>query len=154
MNDLRAMLATVNIVGAGALVWAMAPDVANGATTLLADDGGSLFPGMSPLGGTMLGLDAFVTEGLSQGVLVLLDAGGIAADVGDVRLDAARDASIEMRTDPANNSLTPAVSANLISMFQTNSVALRAVLSFGCEKFRTSATSVLEGVGWGNVVSG
>ena len=66
MADLRGLLNTVNLTGAGRLYWLMRPTVANLMATLLATNGNQLFPGMTPLGGEMLGLPALVSRSVRE----------------------------------------------------------------------------------------
>lgn len=74
------------------------------------------------------------------------------ADDGVVTLSASREAAIQMDDAPTHNSGTP-TGASLVSMFQTNSIALRAERFINWAKRRAQAVSYLSGVNWG-VASG
>lgn len=70
------------------------------------------------------------------------------SDDGQVSIDFSRDASIEMDTAPSGASDTPTEST-LVSMFQTDSIALRAHRFINWSKRRAQAASYLENVSWG-----
>lgn len=97
--------------------------------------GNPAFPGVTPFGGTLDGVPLRVSQylannGGSGGVpFILVDEAEIfLADDGSVTLDASEQASIEMSDAPAgkSNPTVAASSVNLVSMWQTNSIALRA----------------------------
>jgi hypothetical protein len=77
------------------------------------------------------------------------------ADDGQVTIDASREASLEMvdvGTEDASGGASPAA---MISMFQTNSIAIRAERFVNWQKRRSAAVAVLGNVFWGySVVSG
>lgn len=93
------------------------------------------FPGMTPMGGTLDGVPVRVSQYLANNggsggaPFILVDEAEIyLADDGAVTLDASDTASIEMSDTPAGSS-NPSVAAssvNLVSMWQTNSIAFRA----------------------------
>ena len=97
--------------------------------------GNAAFPGVTPNGGTLDGIPLRVSQYLANNggsggaPFVLVDEAEIyLADDGAVTLDASQEASIEMSDTPAGSS-SPTVAAssvNFVSMFQTNSIALRA----------------------------
>jgi hypothetical protein len=128
------------------LFFVAAPDVAKFAST--AYDNGFIFPAMSPMGGELLNLPCLVSSVLPPGTLYLLDASQIAADMGSIEVRASAQADIEMLLDPTGNSATP-VGANTVSMFQSNCVAARSTVFFGCESMQNNAVSVLGGIEWG-----
>ncbi|EMH4817338.1 phage major capsid protein, partial [Salmonella enterica] len=83
------------------------------------------YPEMTLLGGTFQGLPVIVSQYVGN-QLVLVNAPDIyLADDGGVAVDMSREASLEMESDPAGDSITP-TGTELVSMFQTNSVAIRA----------------------------
>lgn len=94
--------------------------------------GNLAFPGVTPTGGTLDGIPLRVSNYLANNggsggsPFILVDEGEIyIADDGAVTLDASEQASIEMSDAPTSNSGTP-TGASLVSMWQTNSIALRA----------------------------
>jgi hypothetical protein len=140
LADLRKLLAAVNKKGAGLLAWAMAPDVANGVVTSGVD---AVSKGMTPLGGEMLGLPALVSSTIPAGTLRLINASAIAANADEISLDASGEADIQMVDNPEVGE------GVLTSMYQTNNIALRAIVSFGAERARDDAIAQLTGIEWG-----
>lgn len=90
------------------------------------------FPGMTPTGGTLEGVPVRTSQYLANNggsggaPFILVDESEVyLADDGSVTVDASEQASIEMNDAPTSNSGTP-TGASLVSMWQTNSIALRA----------------------------
>lgn len=111
------------------------------------------FPGISMMGGTFGGIPVIVSEYLagdsSGGTVILANAADIwLADDGGFTIDASREASLQMLDNPTNNSAT-ATATSMVSMFQTNSVAIRVERYINWAKRRASAVQVLTGVNWG-----
>lgn len=97
--------------------------------------GNPAFPGVTPFGGTLDGIPLRVSQYLANNggsggaPFILVDESEIfLADDGSVTLDASEQASIEMSDTPAGSSsaTVAASSVNFVSMWQTNSIALRA----------------------------
>jgi HK97 family phage major capsid protein len=113
------------------------------------------FPGVSMMGGTFNGVPVIVSEyldnsaGSAGGIVILANARDIwLADDGQVTIDASREASLQMDDAPTNNSST-GTEAQVVSMFQTNSVALRAERYINWSKRRSTAVQWLDTVSWG-----
>lgn len=140
-TDLGKLLGAVNTRGGGRLVWAMSPDVANGAALL--DDRGA----MTPLGGELLAVPAMVSDALPNGTIYLIDGHAIAATAGDIEIRASGQANIEMADDPTNDSATPTEST-MVSLWQTNSVSLKALVNFGAERLEANALAFVDDVQW------
>lgn len=106
------------------------------------------YPEMTLLGGTFRGLPVIVSQYVGN-QLVLVNAPDIyLADDGGVAVDMSREASLEMESDPAGDSITP-TGTELVSMFQTNSVAIRAERWINWKRRRTAAVAVISGVNYG-----
>ncbi|EIY9226013.1 phage major capsid protein [Salmonella enterica] len=106
------------------------------------------YPEMTLLGGTFQGLPVIVSQYVGN-QLVLVNAPDIyLADDGGVAVDMSREASLEMESDPAGDSITPK-GTELVSMFQTNSVAIRAERWINWKRRRTAAVAVISGVNYG-----
>lgn len=146
--DLRAALMAVNSVGTARLYWVAAPDVAKMAS-VLTNGGLDAFPAMSASGGEMANLPAIVSSGVPDGNLYLIDASGIAADGGPVTVATSSQADVLMDTAPPMNSTTPTAAAAMVSMFQSNSTALKADAWFGAQVLRDDAVAVITGIAWG-----
>lgn len=97
--------------------------------------GNRSFPEMTPFGGTLLGVPVRVSQYLANNggsggaPFILVDESEVwLADDGNVTLDASEQATIEMSDTPVG-STSATVTSNgspFVSMWQTNSVALRA----------------------------
>jgi HK97 family phage major capsid protein len=108
------------------------PAVARMLSFLTDSLGNPAFPGITPTGGSYKGVPVRVSNYLANNggsggaPFILVDEAEVyLADDGGVTLDASEQASIEMSDAPTNNSSTP-TAASLVSMWQTNSIALRA----------------------------
>lgn len=94
--------------------------------------GNPAFPGMTATGGSLLGIPVRVSQYLANNggsggaPLILVDESEIyLADDGSVTLDASQEASLVMDSEPSGSSTTP-TAAQVVSMFQTDSIAFRA----------------------------
>lgn len=142
-TDLRALLDHVNVDGTGALIWVMAADVGNRAALIDQPNGG-----MTPTGGELLGLPALVSDQVPSGTLRLVDGFQVAVAADGLRLDSTEEADLEMLDSALNQDATTGTGASLVSMWQTNSVALRARISFAAEKLKPSAIAEVTSISW------
>lgn len=80
-------------------------------------------------GGMLAGIPAIASEGVpldSNGAsIIILDVGALAAALEIDEVLIAPEASVEMDTAPVHNSTTP-TGASLVSLFQTNSIGIKA----------------------------
>lgn len=115
--------------------------------------GQSTFPGISMRGGSLLGTPVIVSNYVPAGIVALVNASDIyLADDGNVTVDASREASILMDNAPTGmDSVTPD-GAELVSMYQTNSVAVRAERYINWARRRDSGVAYLTDVAWTNCV--
>lgn len=114
--------------------------------------GNPAFPGMTANGGALDGIPVRVSQYLAAinttggSPLILVDESEIyLADDGSVTLDASREATIEMSDTPAGSS-SPTVAASSVlpvSMWQTNSIALRAERFIWWGKRRNGAVAYI-----------
>lgn len=114
--------------------------------------GQSTYPGITPTGGTFLGIPVivsnYVPSDTAGSLLVLVNASDIwFADDGQVTVDASQEASIEMADAPTGASGTP-TAATLVSMWQTNSTAYRAERYINWARRRDSGIAYLTGVNY------
>lgn len=106
------------------------------------------FNGVTMNGGTFMGLPVIVSQYVGNYV-VLANASDIyLADDGGVSVDMSTEASLQMMDNPTVNSITP-TATDLVSMFQTNSVAFRAERTINWLRRRASGVQVITGVTWG-----
>jgi HK97 family phage major capsid protein len=112
------------------------------------------FPDITVNGGTLEGIPVVASQyavfGSPTGSLVIaLNASELfLADDGNVTVSASREASLEMDDAPSSRSSSPVTESTLVSMFQTNSVALRAERSINWALRRTEAVQYMEDVDW------
>jgi HK97 family phage major capsid protein len=136
--------------------WIMSPTTALGLSLLQNSLGQQVFPGVTINGGTFQGLPVVVSQaaglvGNSDGahIVVLVHTPSILiADDGTVAVDVSREASIEMSDAPSNQSAN-GTGASMVSMFQTNSLAVRAERWVNWVSSRSAAVSYLTAVHWG-----
>lgn len=115
------------------------------------------FPDLTLTGGVLEAVPVIVSdyaEGDSTGDYVVLAVASeiYLSDDGTVTIDASREASLEMADDPSHDSDTP-TAVQLVSMFQTDSVALRAERFINWSKRRAAAVSLITQVNWGEPAS-
>lgn len=154
-EDVRAaMTAFINAnITPTAGVWIMPTTTALALSLMRNALGQREFPDISMLGGTFEGLPVITSEyvpTVSAGATVILaNASDIwLADDGQVVIDASREASLQMLDNPTNNS-GDGTATTMVSMFQTNSVAMRAERWINWKLRRAAAVQVIENVLWG-----
>lgn len=134
LTDVKALLAgyAANEISLEGAYWVMTPDTAMSLGMLLNTGGTAFaFPTISVNGGTFMGLPTIVSNAVphstSAGAIVALVVPQhiLMADDGQVAIDTSTEASLQMDTAPTITSATP-TAASLVSMFQTNSIAIRA----------------------------
>lgn len=135
-------------------VWIMAATTALRLSLMRNGLGQKEFPDLTMLGGTFEGLPVIVSQYVHNSVsggamVVLVNASDIyLADDGGVMIDASREASLQMLDNPTNNS-SDGTATTMVSMFQTNSIAIRAERVINWRKRRTAAAAYLDNVHWG-----
>lgn len=134
-------------------VWIMSASVALSLSLMRNSLGQREFPDITMMGGRFEGLPVIVSEYATSDSnghdIVLVNASDIwLADDDQVTVDASREASLQMLDDPTNNSGT-ATPTTMVSMFQTNSVAIRCERMIAWKKRRTQAVQLLGNANWG-----
>lgn len=156
--DFKYMMGVVSTQGIRrAPVLIIDSQTALGLSMMINTFGQKIFPEMSMTGGTFLGgvpviVSDSVPHSTSGGTAILVNAPEIlVADEGGFDIAMSRDASLTMTdTDPNTDmdSITPNPS-EVVSMFQTNSVAFRAERQIGWLRARTTAVAYVTAVAWG-----
>jgi hypothetical protein len=149
LADLRSALLQVNSVGTPQLAWVLGVDAAKMAASLGDSTGSPAFTDMSATGGTLLNTPALVSSGVETDAIYLISGGCILANLGLIETLEGRSATIEMSDTPAHNSSTPTGSSSLVSMYQTNTVAIRGTIEYGVLAFKPGAVAKIENVNWG-----
>jgi HK97 family phage major capsid protein len=112
--------------------------------------GGWQFPGLTASGGQLLG-DPLVAGGnVGAGDFILLKPSDI-YKIGDrgVEVSLSTEASIQMDSAPDGASDTPVANATVVSMFQTDSVAIKVVRPLNYAKRRASAVAYIGDAAYG-----
>jgi HK97 family phage major capsid protein/HK97 family phage prohead protease len=103
------------------------------------------YPNVTMTGGDIDGVPVIVSNYVPAGLFILAFASEIyLADDGMVNIDVSREATIVMDDDAT---ATP-TAAQIVSMFQTNQLAIRAERYINWKKRRPQAVSYLSGVNW------
>lgn len=110
------------------------------------------FPDLDLDGGTFFKRPVIVSDFVPAGLVIFVSAEDIfLADDGQATIDVSREASVSMEDSPAMNSSAP-TPAQLVSLWQTNSVGIRAERYINWEKRRPQAVAYLSGVSWASEV--
>jgi hypothetical protein len=114
------------------------------------------FPDITMNGGFLEGIPVIASQYVPSGIVAAIAAPEIyLADDGGVSIDLSTEASLEMADDPTNATNDAAsppqpVETDMVSMFQTNSVAIRAEREINWRRRRSAAVAYLTAVGWGD----
>jgi HK97 family phage major capsid protein/HK97 family phage prohead protease len=135
VTALIAAMTTAGITTAGAaLIMSESNAAALGAA--LNPLGQALFPNMSSTGGTAMGIRVFASQSAGSNVVLVQPDCILYADDGGVTIDISREASVQMDSAPMN---PPDATVVLRSLWQTNSVGLRAERFINWKKARTGS---------------
>jgi hypothetical protein len=148
LHDLRSALMMVNSLGNSRLAWVMGSDVAKMAAALGSADGVPVFPTLGPAGGELLNVPAIVSGGIGADELYLISGACVLGNIGVIDFAPGPSATLEMSDTPTHDSSTP-TGTSLVSMFQVNSVAMRALCVFGALAFKPGAVCRIENINWG-----
>lgn len=138
-----------NLLSLDGAFWIMPERIAIALSLMENALGQQAFPGISFSGGTFFGLPAFITSYAdtdSTGSVVALVRGDeiFLGDEGGIEVSMSDQASLLMDDDPNMNSTTP-TAAQLVSLWQTNSVAFLVERFMNWQRRRTAS------VAWGRV---
>jgi HK97 family phage prohead protease len=155
--DIRSLYAKFaaanNPVSSG--VWIMSSNNAVALAMMTNPLGQPEFASMTMTGGSLNGMPVIASDYITKAmnIVVLVNASDIfVADDGEISIDASREASLEMSDAPAHNSGTPTGATSLVSMFQTNTVAIRAERIINWMRGRTQSVAYLTSADWGGPV--
>jgi HK97 family phage major capsid protein/HK97 family phage prohead protease len=108
-------------------------------------DGSPEFPGLTMNGGTYKGLTFITSQAAGTNVIALQPALILYADDGGVTIDASQEASLQMDSAPAS----PADATTVyVSLWQTNTVGLRAERYINWAKANANAVKYLTATAW------
>lgn len=116
------------------------------------------FPGMTLQGGNLLGIPVIASQYAanasgSGNLAVAVNAREVfLADDGEVTVDMSTEASLQMLDNPTNDTVTP-TPTTMVSLWQTNSIGLRAERFINWQKRRANAVVFMDDVNWGAIGS-
>lgn len=133
-------------------VWIMPAIIALRLSLLRNAFGQREFPDITMMGGMLEGVPVitsqYVPTDTAGSLVILANASDIwLSDDGNVTIDASREASLQMLDNPTNAS-ADGTATTVVSMFQTNSVALRAERFINWQLRRAAAVAVVDQVVW------
>lgn len=151
--DIKALYAPfLTAKNASGLSFVMTPSLAKSIQLMRNALGQREFEGINQNGGTLEGDPVVTGDNVGTNHLILLKPSDIYR-IGDggLEVSVSREATIEQDTAPQGASDTPvAASATLMSMFQTESTAIKVVRSINFAKRRTSAVQYITGADYGS----
>lgn len=152
VQTLFASWITNNVDPSGA-VWVMTATQALAVSLMQNALSQPYFPTMTAQGGTFFGYPVIVSQSAMQvgspvagegNLIVLINAPDILlADDGEVVIDASGEASVQMLDNPTNNAQA-GTATTMVSMWQTDSVAVRAIRHINWAKRRSTAVSYIK----------
>lgn len=156
LTDVKAFLSTfaTNNIPLNGAYWIMTPDTALSLSLLLTTGGNDFaFPDINVNGGTWLGLPVIVSNSVPHSVsagaiIALVKASEVfLADDGAVAIDVSQEASLQMDSAPTESSGAGSpVATTSVSMFQTNSIAIRAERVINWSRRRAYGVGYLDNV--------
>ena len=140
---------------ASGLILVMNPALAKSAQLMTNALGQQEFPGITAAGGTLLGDKVVTGDNITSTHVILVDPRQI-YKIGDmgIQISISKEAMIEMGTDATGDALAPAAaSKQMVSMFQSESTAIKIVRPINFAKRRASAVAYIDDADWGAVSS-
>lgn len=130
-------------------VWIMHPSTALSLSMMRNLQGAKEFEGMTMNGGTLEGLPVVVStnvpgDAVAGYSMVLAVQNEVLVAEGGLVIDASREASLEFETEPTGDAKAP-TAAQLVSLWQTGSVAIKAVRGVTWNRRRPTAVAVVTG---------
>lgn len=133
-------------------VWVISPTTALRMSLIVTSLGNQQFPGLTINGGTLMGLPVVVsTQATIAGspqfgnIMVLIFPGEVfLADDGNVTVEASDQVSIQMDDATTQSSTATATGTSVVSMFQTESIAVKAVRYINWAKARSQACAYIQ----------
>jgi HK97 family phage major capsid protein len=103
-------------------------------------NGQRAFPEMGAMGGTLCGIPVLVSDAVTAGQLILVDAAQVAAGSGDVLLQELNEASVQLDTNPDS---PPTASTNFISLWQNNLTAIVVERYFVATRLTSTGVAIV-----------
>lgn len=130
-------------------IWILHPSTALRLSMIRDSSGNRAFPGIGMSGGTLEGLPAVTSINVPGDAtagyhMILAVQNDILVAEGGLVIDASREASLEFSTTPTGDAKAP-TAAQLVSLWQTGSVAIKAVRGVTWTRRRPTAVAVITG---------
>lgn len=123
-------------MGLGGVVLLMAESTALALGMVTNAVGSAAFPGIGPMGGTLLGIPVVTSDTVGDQIVAVHAPSVLFADDGGVEIDVSREASLQMDSEPTEPTAAETV---MVSLWQRNLVGLRAERFINWKKARTGA---------------
>lgn len=156
LNDIKELRKRfIDAKNSGGLAWVMNPNLASSLGLMRNALGQREFTEINQTGGRLEGDPVYVGDNINANHLILLKPSDIyRIEAGNLEVSMSEHATIEMADDPAGDSDTPTAQANQpVSMYQTESIAVKAVMPMNFQKRRTSAIAYINDADYGGAVS-
>lgn len=153
--DIKALRATfITAKNSGGLQFAMNPALADSIGLLANALGQDAFPDISETGGTLRRTPVVTGDNINPAHFIAVKPSDI-WKIGDrgVEVSLSTEAAIQMDNAPDGASDTPTANASLVSMFQTESVAIKVVRPMNFQKRRASAVAYIDDAEYDNDTS-
>jgi HK97 family phage major capsid protein len=130
----------------------MSETTAQALSLMVTSLGNPQFPGLTMTGGTLLGLPVFTTTHANIAgspqfgeTIVLINPGEVfLADDGAATVEASDQVSIQMLDNPTNQSTATSTPTTMVSMWQTESISVKAVRYINWAKARSQACAFIQ----------
>lgn len=134
-------------------IWVMPAAVALSLSLMVNPLGQKEFDGISMFGGKFFDIPVVTSNYAPAGVVALINQADILlADDGHYQIDVSAEAALQMDDAPTHEVNTP-LQANMISLWQANSIGVRGERFITWQKRRDSAAFYLANVAWGGAVA-
>ena len=144
-QDLANSFAALDISASSKIFILTDPGTAAVLATKVSSTGAAAFPGFGYNGGTLAGAQVLVTDGLTAGTMVVVDATAIAASAGTVEARVLKHGDVQMSTTPNS---PPATTSVLMNLWQQNMTAVAVERSFGAQLMRPTGAVLVTGVNY------
>lgn len=152
LADIQALRATfITAKNSGGLYWAMNPNLASSLSLIRNALGQKEFTEINQDGGVLEGNPVVVGHNINPAHLVLVKPSDIyRIEAGSLEVTMSEHATIEMDDAPTGETDTPtAASVNQVSMFQTDSIAMKVIMPINFQKRRASAVAYIGDASYG-----
>lgn len=156
LNDIKEVRYDfISAKNSGGLVWCMNPSLASSIGLMRNALGQKEFTEINEMGGMLEGSKVYVSDNVNANYLVLLKPSDIyRIGNGPLEVSISEHATIEMADNPSGVSTTPTdQSQGIVGMFQTESTAIKAVMSMNFKRRRTAAVSWIKDANYGGSIS-